>query len=380
MVRILAIDHRSTLLLGVLAGALVAACLVVLRPFFAPIVWAAVLAYVSWPPYRLLRALLRDHDSGAGFVMTMLVFGVIVIPILWLSMLAGREVGEALHSLAALLAQDPHRFADTLGKVPILGALVQDVLDLVSGNPAVLQREIAAALQRWSGNLLGALRGVGQGLGELLFCFLILFFLYRDGERLAGQASRLRTRYFHDRLDAAIGAVGAIVRAVVYGFVLTVVAQGLMAAIGYWLLGVQAPALLGALTALAAPIPLLGTSVVWGPVAASLILHGQVWQGVLLLVWGFLLVHPVDNMLRPLVISNMARLPFLAVMFGVFGGLAAFGVAGLVLGPVVLGVASLLWDRLVDARLTSDASGSPASDARPGPGSEVPPVKAHALL
>jgi predicted PurR-regulated permease PerM len=81
----------------------------------------------------------------------------------------------------------------------------------------------------------------------------------------------------------------------------------------------------------------------WVPLGVGLVLTGYTWKGLLLLAWGAFLVHPTDNLLRPLLISNVTRVPFLLVMFGVLGGLAAFGLIGAFVGPVVLGVATSVW-------------------------------------
>jgi predicted PurR-regulated permease PerM len=132
-------------------------------------------------------------------------------------------------------------------------------------------------------------------------------------------------------------------RAVLYGLLITAVAQGIIAGIGYWIFGLEAPAVLGALTGLLSTAPLLGTAFIWAPLAAGLLLAGHTWKGLLLLAWGTLLVHPVDNLLRPYLISSVTRVPFLLVMFGALGGLAAFGLVGLFAGPVLLGVASAVW-------------------------------------
>ena len=105
--------------------------------------------------------------------------------------------------------------------------------------------------------------------------------------------------------------------------------------------------MLGVLTGLLSAAPLLGTAFVWAPIGVGLVLAGHTWKGILLLAWGVLLVHPIDNVLRPLFISSVTRVPFLLVMFGALGGLAAFGLVGVFVGPVVLGIASAVWQEWV---------------------------------
>jgi predicted PurR-regulated permease PerM len=324
-------------------GLLALACLVVLRPFLTPILWAGILAYTTWPLYFRVRAIFRGHESAAALALTLLVVIVAIVPLLWMLVLVQRELADAFSAFSSYLRQGPHQLPPVVRDLPILGPLLQEALDRYSDDPAALPREIAIILQRWSGEILALLGGVGRSVGKLLITIITLFFFYRDGPRLAEQAKRVGARCFGERLDEGFRAVGPITRAVLYGFVLTVLAQGFIAGLGYWFLGVEAPVLLGALTGIAAPVPLIGTGIIWVPIAVSLVIAGPLWKGVLLLLWGVLLVHPIDNVLRPLLISNASRLPILLIMFGVLGGLAAFGLVGVFVGPVLLGVASVLW-------------------------------------
>ena len=157
------------------------------------------------------------------------------------------------------------------------------------------------------------------------------------------QARRLLERVFGSRLHPYLYAAGGMARAVVYALLLTAVLQGAVAGRGYWIVGLQAPILLGAATAIASIIPVEGTFLVWGSLAALLFATGHRWPAVGLLAWGTVLVHPADNIIRPLVIGAQTDMPFLLVMFGIVGGLAAFGLIGLFAGPVILALATAVW-------------------------------------
>jgi predicted PurR-regulated permease PerM len=164
-------------------------------------------------------------------------------------------------------------------------------------------------------------------------------------------------------VDRYMKTVGDMVHAVVYGVLLTAFLQGLISGIGYRLVGVQPVVLLATLTAFASFIPVLGTLSVIGPVTAVLVLSGQHWPGVLLLVWGVVLVHPIDNLVRPLVVSSVTHMPVLLAMFGVLGGLLAFGLAGIFVGPIALALGLALWKEL--AAPAQAASGAEAAGGQP---------------
>jgi predicted PurR-regulated permease PerM len=117
---------------------------------------------------------------------------------------------------------------------------------------------------------------------------------------------------------------------------------------------VRAPVLLGALTAVVSLAPLVGTSLVWGPICIWLLMSDHPWPALALLAWGVILVHPIDNVIRPLVISNVTHIPFLLVMFGVLGGLAAFGLIGLFLGPVILALGYAVWQEWLGEEAPTD--------------------------
>lgn len=175
---------------------------------------------------------------------------------------------------------------------------------------------------------------------------LTLFFFYRDGDALVDQSRRIARRFFGNRVDRFARAAGLMTRAVVYGLMITALVQGLIAGIGYRAVALDAPVLLGVLTGLLSTAPLLGTAFIWVPLGVGLIAVGHTAKGLFLLAWGLLLVHPVDNVLRPILISSVTRVPFLPVMFGALGGLAAFGLVGVFVGPILLGVATTIWNEL----------------------------------
>ncbi|HYM42218.1 MAG TPA: AI-2E family transporter [Steroidobacteraceae bacterium] len=339
---VISLPLRRTLLI-VLAAALALLCLVVLRPFLSSMLWAATLAYVTWPVYRRLPVALRKVPTAAASVMTLLVAALAVLPLFWLLVLVQRELFDAYRQFTLYLGQGPHTLPAPVRDIPWLGPWLQDALERYASDPTMLAREVADTLRGWRGELGALLGGVARNVGKLVITSLTLFFFYRDGAVLVRQLRRIAERLFDGQLDRFAYSAGLMTRAVVYGTLITALVQGVIAGLGYWVVGLQAPALLGGLTGVLSAAPSLGTAFVWAPLAVGLIVAGHTWKGLLLLGWGALLVHPVDNLLRPLMISSVTRVPFLLAMFGALGGLAAFGLIGVFIGPILLAVASAVW-------------------------------------
>ena len=330
------------LILGLLLGGLLLLSYFVLQLFLVPIAWAAIMAFATWPLYVRLRRLLGGRSTLSAALMTLLLSAAIALPLLWLVSVLRTELSGAYAAVAAYLAQGPRPLPDILRAIPWLGDWLQENFDHLTSSPAALREQIGEWIDQRTGELLDLLGGVGRNAARLGLALFTVLFLYRDGETVLGQFRQVLGRFVGSRVEAYLAAVGATTRAVVYGLVLTALAQGALAGLGYWVAGVQSPLLMALITTLVALIP-FGTPFVWGSIGVWLLMTGQTAAGAGLLLWGLLVVSWVDNLIRPIVISNATQIPFLLGLFGVLGGVAAFGLVGLFVGPVVLAIMMAVW-------------------------------------
>ena len=331
---------RRTVIASLLGGLLLVG-FVVMRPFLVSIAWAAILAYVSWPLHLRVQAWLRGRRTSAALAMTVMLSLALGSVLLWMGLLLRSEGVAAFREAAALLRAGV-RLPEPIMRIPWLGPWLLERLAELGGDRAAWERQLSDLAQQWGGRTL---RIVGDlGMNVLRFCVSLLtaFFLFRDGDRLLEELRGILHGLLGDRVQGYFKAVGDTTRAVVYGLLLAAFAQGLMAGLGYWAAGVRAPAFWGTATAVVALIP-FGAPLVWGAISVWLLLQGQVGAGIGLLLWGALAVSWIDNLVRPLVISGVAKIPFLLVLFGVLGGLAAFGLIGLFVGPLILAILLALW-------------------------------------
>ena len=331
---------RRVLVAGLILG-IVLLTFSVLQPFLVPLIWGAILAYVSWPLHQRMIRLFGGRASAASLATTLIVTLAIVVPLVWLLLMLRGEAMHAYAEVQAFLATKPS-LPPVLRDLPWIGHNAQTILDQISRDPAALREQFVLSLEESSVEVTRLIGGVGRNIAKLFFAVFSMFFLLRDGARLLREASAILEGILGPSVRDYLDAVGATTQAVVYALMLGALSQGIVAGIGYAIFGIQAPVLLGAVTALIALVP-FGAPMVWGSLSIWLLVTGHILPGAGLMLWGLLLVSWVDNIVRPLVISNATRMPFLLVVFGVLGGVLAFGLVGLFIGPVLLGVSLAIW-------------------------------------
>jgi predicted PurR-regulated permease PerM len=273
--------------------------------------------------------------------MTLLLTAALLVPTFGMVFLLRSELSEAYNDIVAALSRQ-QGLPPQLLKLPLIGSWLQDFNAKLQSDPQALRDTFQSVLNSSYGRISEIVGDVGRNLAKLLITIFSLFFFYRDGDKLAAQLRSVLAQILGSRVDKYLYAVGQTVKGVLISLVLCALAQGLLAGVAYWVAGVKAPISAAAVTTLAALVP-FAVPIVWGSIVAWLFAAGQTTNAVGLLLWCLFVVSWVDNLIRPMVIGSTARIPFLLVMFGVLGGLSAFGLVGLFVGPVILAVLLALW-------------------------------------
>ena len=331
------------------AAALGAATLLVLQPFVIPMLWAAILAYLTWPLYLRLAARTRYRElSAAGFA-TLVALG-LGIPVALVILSLANDVTHMATS-----ALEWQRAGAPLPEWLARHALVQRALALArESNLASPERvsDLAAAAGTWISSHVVSLAG---GLARNAFKFgammVLLYGFYVSGERIVALGQRLAPLLFPVAPARFVESIGESVRAVMVGVTGTAIAQGTFAGIGMAFAGIPSPVFFGTLTALSAVLPGGGSSITL-LAAGWLALQGRYGAAIGLALYAALVVGTMDNILRPILISGRSPIPFLLVFLGILGGLIAFGTIGIFLGPVLLSVAFTLLNEF--ARLSRE--------------------------
>lgn len=333
-----------------------------LRPYAAPILFALVLAIIFHPLHDKLRIMVRN-PSATALISTLITLLATVLPILLLAIAMSRELTDLYRTLTVKsaaeggIAQLLLRYGETSTE------WIRQHLGLPSVNIrtlAVRQLEQASAAVVQFG--AGAIANVFTLVVNAAITFLLLFFLFRDGRSaLTRVVSALPMS--EERASELFRRIGSTVIANFYGGLAVAAAQGTLAGLAFYALGLQSAVLWGFATAVASLLPLVGSATIWVPISVVLLLSGHWLKAVLLFAWGAGIVGLVDNLVRPLIVHAGMQLHMIYIFFALLGGLRAFGVLGLFVGPVILSVTVAVIGMLRDELARRNAEGQAVGSA-----------------
>jgi predicted PurR-regulated permease PerM len=344
----------------------------VFRHFLINLALSASFAIVLAPTRRRLAQLLGGRNGLAAGLIVLLVTLLILIPLLGSLAALG---SQALHFYQWVRPRLEPEQIEALwrGRVQPLFPRVSEWTRLSEG---ALTSLVSGALSRLASGLNGLIQGTVTGLTtaafELALFLLMLFFLLRDGPLLLEEARRVSPLSL-DQETALIDRVARTTRASLQAMILVPLAQGVVAAAGYWVIGVPSALLWGGVTLLAAFVPLVGTPLVWIPIALHQLLSGETWRAIALALYGNFVISGIDNVIKPKLLQGGASIHPLLGFLAIFGGLLTFGPAGVIVGPVILslGLAALrIWEM--------DILGKPIPPVAPAAGGDAAPVTLEA--
>jgi predicted PurR-regulated permease PerM len=308
-------------------------CAWILSPFLTAITGAIVLAVVTQRPHRWISARLKNPTLAA--TASLLLVGLsFVAPALYSALAAARHILNAVRSVQSGAAEQGIR--QFIARSPHLAANVQYAMDNFN-----ISQTIQSSSGFLAGQMAAFLGGSVAALVQVGIMLFILFFLYRDRRQMLSSLRSFipldeeETDYLLKRIQTAIDAL-------VLGRFAVAALQGLVAGITYACVGVGEPLLLGLITMLFALVPAIGAFVVWLPIAIYLAVLHQWIQAIILLAVGSLIISTLDNFLYPILVGPKMQMHTIAIFLSMMGGIACFGVIGLILGPIALAVTESL--------------------------------------
>ena len=332
--------------MGLLIGGVAIGCTIVLYPFLSAVLWAGILVYTTWPVHEWIRTHFRLGRTPAAVAMVVLTAIVLVLPIALAAPASGEDVVKLRRAVETALRGGLPTSPAWMLDVPLVGPTLAELWDHWAADIGAL----LGALRPWLGILLengiSLLLGIANGVLMFTLALFVAFFFYVYGDPLAARLHLILLRIAGPRADRLIEVTGATVRGVVYGIVGTAVVQGILTAFGLWISGVPQPVLLGGIAGFLSVLP-IGAPCIWIPAALWLLGTGHIAWGSFLLAYGVVAVSGADSLIRPWFIARGAQLPFLLTVLGVLGGALGFGLLGIFLGPVLLGVGFTLLNEWV---------------------------------
>jgi predicted PurR-regulated permease PerM len=319
-------------------------CFLILQPFVAAILFAAIVCVTTWPLHAWLLARLGGRPALTSTLMILLLMLVVLLPMFFLAI----GLADAVPALAEKLRGGVLRAAmgppEWLAGIPFVG----EQLDAYWHSLAESREEFNKLLKQFYDParkvLLTVVALTGEGLLQLMLVLFIAFFFYRDGpalvERLKDGSRRLGGALGEQMLTLARGTV----MGVMVGIVGTAAAQSLVSLVGFLIAGVPGAVLLAAAIFFLSMVP-VGPPLIWGGAAFWLYDQGQTGWAIFMAVYGVAVISSVDNFVKPLLISRTASLPILLIALGVFGGVLAFGFIGIFVGPVLLALSLVLAEK-----------------------------------
>ena len=357
------LQHASFLLILAVVSLLMA---VIMWPFAQPLLWAALAAIMFQPLYRWMLRKFGGRRNAAASASLLVIFFAVLVPALWLGTLV---VQEALN-LVSTLQQQPLDLTITFDRVySMLPQMAQEAIDRSGwADMANVQKKLEGVLAQSAGMIASQAVSIGSGALGFLLSFrvglYVMFFLLRDGERIGRTV--LRTipveRSISERLaERFLG----IVRATIKGSGVVGVVQGVMGGITFLVVGLESALFFGVLMTIFALVPVIGAGAVYVPVGLWLLVAGEVWQGVFVLVVGFFVISSADNVLRPILVGRDTGIPDWIILVTTLGGISFLGFSGIVLGPLVAGLFLASWSILREYR---------DEDARAAEEEEIDPI------
>jgi predicted PurR-regulated permease PerM len=331
---------RATLAV-LFTGSLLVACFWVLQPFLPAIVWAMTLVIATWPLMLWVQRHTGNRRGVATLIMTLTLLLVLIVPF-WLAISTIvtniDQIGDIVSAVLSFRIPPPPTW---LTEMPLVGPRISEAWGKL---PSVRLEELALRLKPYAGALTQWFASAAGSLGGMFVHFLlttaIAAIMYSGGEKAAAAVIRFGRRLGGDRGEMAVRLAGQAIRSVALGVVVTAVVQSVVGGIGLMVAGVPFAPMLTAMIFILCLIQ-LGPGLVMVPAVVWMYYSGDaVWATVLLIFT--IIAATMDQFIRPALIRRGADLPILLILAGVIGGLIAFGILGIFIGPTVLAVAYTL--------------------------------------
>ncbi len=331
--------------------AITAALCLVVSSFAVALLWSALAAILFQSLYHWLLKRSPERRNLAAALTLLIIFVAVIVPTLFIGSLMVDQAG----TVYAKLQSGQINFAAYFQQIhDALPNRIQGLLDKAGlGSFERAQSRGSAILSNSVRSIAGQALSIGRNAAAFLLSFgiglYVTFFLLRDGDKV-GPAIRRALPFERGVTERLVDKFVAVVKATIKGSVIVGLVQGALGAVTFWIVGVPAALLWGLLMALTSLLPALGPAIVWVPVAVYLLATGAIWQGVVVVVSGVVVIGLADNILRPILVGRDTGIPDYIVLVTTLGGIEMVGLSGIVVGPLVAALFLTAWQILTEQR------------------------------
>ena len=356
-------DQFTSVMFLALAAMAVYLFYLIIAPFFFPLAYALSLVIVFYPLYERLAAKVKKPNVSSA-IMCVIVTLVIVGPMVYLLTTLAGEARSAFNYLSEMNESgELDKIADM--KVPGLDLIQEQLGQFTDPENLTLKALTLNGLNAISGVMKDQLANIIANTGKTVFYFGIMvfsmFFLFRDGQQFAQHCSLL-IPLPPEQVRKTMAYLRSVVEATILGGVVVAVLQGIAGGILFYFVGIPSAVFWGSMMAFLSFLPLVGAFIIFIPAAIFLILSGSMINGVIVLVVGLLIIAQIDNIIRPMLIAGKTSMHTLLLFISILGGIALFGLLGIVLGPVIAAFMLTLM-QVLDTRLHGDNIAVPAAES-----------------
>ncbi len=324
----------------------------VTHPLMTAIIWAGMLAFMVHPLFRGINNSTggRFRSFSAGITLCLLAV-VFIVPLIIIFSSIGNDVSVIVSNISSFISEiELGQIKNPSDLIP--GWLPQWANDYIRSflSDSASVKSVVQKLAQWTGGFLTEIskrliQGASSLLFEMMIVLMVSFFFIRDGESIIEYIKSVAP-LSDDEKNSFFSRGKNLIHSVVFGILLTVAIQATLGGLGWWFVGLGSPAFFGMLMFFFGMFP-AGTAIIWIPGAIYLLLTGNIKGGIILLIWGTVIVGTIDNLLRPFLISSGGKgeqISTLLIILGLFGGVIKWGFLGIFLGPLILALFSLVFD------------------------------------
>lgn len=340
----------------VLISLLIIGCLTVIMPFIGAILFAFILWISCWKMYQryILIPIGVNRKTISALIATFILLLLLIIPTTFLALTLVDKGNDLIDYLAPYLTSTvtglPDKAPEWISNLPLIGQELAKMWKRIATNQAELSQFLSQFISPMREIVIKISGIFANGFVQLCFVFFVLFFLFRDGEKLS-KILKVAAEKIGGQLGMTmLHKVSETVIAVMVGIIGTAIGQATVALIGFLIAGVPAALLLAFATFFLSMIP-IGPPIIWGGAAAWLYFNGETGWCIFMILYGLLVVSSIDNFVKPILMARSSGLSLLTVGLGVFGGIIVFGFVGIFLGPVLIALVQMLfvyWTESVD--------------------------------